>query len=235
MESKKTTCVIIDDEPIAIKVIENYINRIEGLCIKGRFTNALDALAVIRNEDIDLVFLDIQMPGINGLEFVKSMQQTPSIIFTTAFRNFAADAFDVNAVDYLVKPIPFDRFLKSINKFFDINKHSSAADNQPPSPTKYIILKSDKKNYKVAHTDILYIESMDDYIKVHTNAQTLVCYLRLAGIEAELNNDCFIRIHRAYIINKHHINTFTQTHVEINGQPLPIGRNYRDKVVPLLK
>lgn len=227
------SCIIIDDEPIALRVIGGYIEKIDDIEVVGSFTNALEALKILRNQKVDLIFLDIEMPGINGLDFLKSIPQPPKVIFTTAYRNYAAEAFDVDALDYLVKPIPFERFLKAINKFYDTVK--PAAVNIAPQEQRHIILKSDKKNYKVDIDDILYVESMDDYVKVHTVQKTLVCYLRLTGIETMLDSSQFIRIHRAFIVNKKRINIFTHAFVQINNQQLPIGRSYRDLVLNRLE
>lgn len=234
MDKKSTySCIIIDDEPIALRVIGGYIEKIDDIAVAGSFTNALDALKILRNQKVDLIFLDIEMPGINGLDFLKSIPQPPKVIFTTAYRNYAAEAFDVDALDYLVKPIPFERFLKAINKFYDTVRPSVA--NMAPAEQRRIVLKSDKKNYKVDIDDILYIESMDDYVKVHTTQKTLVCYLRLTGVETMLDKSQFIRIHRAYIVNKKRISIFTHAFVQINNQQLPIGRSYREEVVKRLE
>lgn len=228
-KTNKYSCLIIDDEPIALKVISNYLDKIDKFVFLGGFTNALEALSVLHKQNVDLIFLDIQMPGINGLEFIKSIPQPPRVIFTTAFRNYASDAFDVDAIDYLVKPIPYDRFLKAVNKFFE---HQNRLREQNSDS---IILKSDKKNYKVMMDDIIYIESLDDYIKVHTKQNNLICYMRLSGIENMLGNSKFIRIHRAFVVNQKHITLFTHSLVEINGKQLPIGRNYREEVLKKLQ
>ncbi|MGE0077392.1 MAG: LytR/AlgR family response regulator transcription factor [Bacteroidales bacterium] len=228
----KYTCIIIDDEPIALRVINSYVDRIDDFDVLGCFTNALDALKVIHSAKVDLIFLDIEMPGINGLEFLKSISKPPKVIFTTAYRNYAADAFDVDALDYLVKPIPFDRFLKAISKFYETAKQ--IVSDTPILEHRQIVLKSDKKNFKVDIDDILYIESLDDYVKVHTKQKTLVCYLRLSGIETMLDSSQFLRIHRAYIVNIQYISVFTHAFVEINQKQIPIGRSYRDNVVSRL-
>lgn len=229
----KYKCVVIDDEPIAIKVIVNYLGKISGFEVVATFTNALDALVTLREQQVDLLFLDIQMPGINGLEFFKSLQNPPSLIFTTAFRNFAADAFEVNAIDYLVKPIPFDRFLKAINKFLDLN--SSKALASPASDSGFIVLKSDKKNFKVKISDILYIESLDDYVRVHTLNHKLVCYLRLSALEDKFNTlPNILRVHRSFIINTDHVKVFTSYSLDIGDKTIPIGRNYRENVSAVL-
>ena len=228
-------CVVIDDEPIAIKVVANYLERIDGFEIVGTYTNALESLSIFREQHIDLLFLDIQMPGINGLDFIRTISNPPKVIFTTAFRNFAADAFDVDAIDYLVKPIPFERFLKAINKFLDI-KAFAAVQQADKRDSGFIILKSDKKNYKVSVDDIVYVESLDDYVRVHTLQGKLACYLRMNALEEQLK-DCpsVVRVHRSYIINLEHIRVFTSYSVEVGDKEIPIGRNYRERVKEIFK
>jgi DNA-binding LytR/AlgR family response regulator len=230
----KYKSVIIDDEPIAIRVIQDHLEHFNNIeCIQG-FTKAIDAIEILNKEKIDLLFLDINMPGISGIEFLKSLTNPPKVIFTTAYRNFAVDAFELDALDYLVKPISFERFLKAINKFISqtqINQEISSSEIQEK---EYIILKSDKKNYKIKFNDILFIESLDNYIKVHTKDLSIICYERLSGVEEELPNKNFIRIHRSYIINLSKIDVFTSAYVEIGERKFTIGRNYKDEVLKRL-
>ncbi|MCK5168437.1 MAG: response regulator transcription factor [Bacteroidales bacterium] len=230
----KYKCVIIDDEPIAIRVIKDHLKNIDDFECIGGFTKAIDAIQILNNERVDLLFLDINMPGISGIEFLKSLTNPPKVIFTTAYRNFAVDAFELDALDYLVKPISFERFLKSINKFLSIGKLLDKISNESPIAKDYIILKSDKKNYKIKFSDILYIESLDNYIKVYTNDISIVCYERLSGIEKELPKSEFLRIHRAYIINLIKVDVFTSAYVQIKERKLGIGRNYKNDVLLIL-
>jgi DNA-binding LytR/AlgR family response regulator len=236
MEEKpvKYSCIIIDDEPIAIRVISNYLEKLDEFNLIGGYSNALDALKYLHNNSVDLLFLDIQMPGINGLEFFKSIPNPPEVIFTTAFRNYAADAFDVDALDYLIKPIPFERFLKATNKFIDSRKKIEKQDPNI-SHINYIILKSDKKNFKVNVDDILYIESLDDYIRVHSKNNKLVCYMRLNAIGELLKDfDFIVRVHRSYMVNTKHISVFTHYCIGIGDKQIPISRSYRDLIVKKL-
>jgi len=235
MKNTQYSCIIIDDEPIAIRVISSYLEKFEEFKIAGGFTNAIDALKILHQQPVDLMFLDIQMPGINGLEFIKSITKPPKVIFTTAYRNYAADAFEVDALDYLVKPIPFERFLKAINKFLELNKKGKEEIDEE-KPDDSIVLKSDKKNYMIRVEDILYIESLDDYIKVHTTEKSLVCYSRLSAMEELLANfDFILRIHRSFLVNQRQIKIFTHHSVIIGKQEIPIGRSYREKVVKKLE
>jgi DNA-binding LytR/AlgR family response regulator len=221
-------CVIIDDEPIAIRVIQEHLGKFESFDCLGSFTKAVDAIDLLNHESIDLLFLDINMPGISGIEFLKTLTHPPKVIFTTAYRNFAADAFDLDALDYLLKPISFERFLKSINKFLSVRQLPEQEINET-GHKDYIILKADKKNHKIKYVDILYIESLDNYIKLYTTEASIICYESLANLEKELP-DQFVRIHRSYIVNVSKVDVFTTSYVEINKQRFTIGRNYRDVV-----
>ncbi len=229
-QANKYTCIIIDDEPIAIKVIKEHLEKIDNIQCVDTFTKALSAIELLNSEKIDLIFLDINMPGISGIEFLKSLPNPPKVIFTTAYRNFAVDAFELDAIDYLVKPISFERFLKSVNKFLVLSGPKQSADSQQENFKDYIILKADKKNHKIKFKDILFIESLDNYIKVHTAESSILCYESLTNLLNELTND-FIRIHRSFIVNINKIEVFTSSFIEISGRKFTIGRNYRDKVI----
>jgi DNA-binding LytR/AlgR family response regulator len=230
----KYKSVIIDDEPIAVRVLQEHLEKFDNIECSQGFTKALDALEILNKEKIDLLFLDINMPGISGIEFLKSLTNPPKVIFTTAYRNFAVDAFELDALDYLVKPISFERFLKAINKFLSQVEIIQPPESHEIQDKDYIILKSDKKNYKIKFDDILFIESLDNYIKVHTKDMAIICYERLSGIEEELPNNNFIRIHRSYIINLSKIDVFTSAYVEIGSRKFTIGRNYKDEVLKRL-
>lgn len=230
----KYKCLIIDDEPIAIDIIEEHLEAFDQFEIKGKFTKATEAIAAINAGNIDLLFLDINMPGISGINFLKTLSHPPAVIFTTAYREFAVDAFELDAIDYLLKPIAFERFMKAINKFLTVQSSPQKTQEQMPVQQDSIIIKSNKKNYKIAHGEILFIESMDNYVKVHTNDQTLVCYEKLTDLETELPSHKFLRIHRSYIINLNKVTAFTTAFVEIEGHQLNIGRNYRQAVTKIL-
>lgn len=227
-------CVIIDDEPIAIRVIQEHLGKFENFQCTGTYTKAIDAIVLLNKEPIDLLFLDINMPGISGIEFLKSLAHPPKVIFTTAYRNFAVDAFELNALDYIVKPISFERFLKSMNKFLAVQQPSDPTGHKENKDKDYIILKADKKNHKIKYVDILYVESLDNYIKFHTTEVSIICYESLANLEKKLPNQ-FLRIHRSYIINVSKVDVFTSSYVEIDKRRFNIGRNYRDAVSEKLK
>ncbi|MBN2807374.1 MAG: response regulator transcription factor [Prolixibacteraceae bacterium] len=234
MEQKaEYTCLIIDDEPIAIRVLESYVERLGPLKLLASYTNALDAMQTLHTQHIDLLFLDIQMPGINGLEFFGSIKQAPQVIFTTAYRNYAADAFDLDALDYLLKPISFERFLKAINKFLD-QQAIAPKKEHGDEKREFIVVKSNKKNHKININDIRYVESLDDYVKIHLQHKTLVCYLRLAALEKEINHPAIMRVHRSFLINLTHVAVFTHYEIDVAGTRIPVGRKYRPATIQKL-
>ncbi|PWE00951.1 LytR/AlgR family response regulator transcription factor [Marinilabilia rubra] len=234
MKKQQHKCIIIDDEPIAIRIIREHLEPFESLECLGGFTNPLKAMEFLSSEKVDLIFLDINMPGLSGIDLFKSLAHKPQIIFTTAYREYAVDAFDLDAVDYLVKPVPFERFVKAINKFLEIANEQGFSYDKTQEKA-YIILKSDKKHHKVAFSDITIIESLDNYIKIHNqNTGSLVCYESLSAIEQKLPKNDFLRIHRSFIVNIHHIKAFTASYVEIGDRKLTIGRNYKEEVAKRL-
>ena len=225
-------CIVVDDEPLAHQVLENFITRVEKLEWVAGFRNAMDAYNFLAEEKVDLIFLDIQMPQLSGINFAKNLKDAPQIIFTTAYRDYAVESYEVNALDYLVKPIAFDRFLKAIEK---LNSLESEAPQQDKADT-HIYLKADKKIFKVLVEDILYVESFKDYIVVHqNNGENITTYQSISQIEKNLNSDDFLRIHRSYLIALKHIHSFSATYVFIQDKELPIGRTYKERVAQILK
>lgn len=226
----KYTCLIIDDEPLAIKVIqehlENFSDQIE--CV-GMYTKPIDAIPLLNKGDIDLLFLDINMPSISGIEFLKAIPNQPYVIFTTAYREFAVDAFDLNALDYLVKPISTGRFLKAINKFLSMEQ------KQLTKRKDIIHIKADKKNYNIPADSILYIEGVDNYIKIKTTTNCLICYESLSRMEKELPAEIFIRIHRSFIVNVDQIDHYTSSYIKLDDRKFTIGRNYKEQVLSYLE
>ncbi|MGV8114106.1 MAG: LytR/AlgR family response regulator transcription factor [Lentimicrobium sp.] len=231
--TRKISCLVINDEPIAVRVIADYIGRVPSLVLAGTFTNALASIPLLQEGKVDLLFLDIEMPEVTGFGFLKSLPHPPAVVFITAYRNYAADAFDVDALDYLLKPVAFERFLLAVHKYLNYTLAGHTL-NAPPAKDEFIVLKSDKLNHRVRKSDIFYIESLDDYVKVYIKDKTLVCYLRLTGLEQVLGGQQFIRIHRAYLVNRQYITAFSSSSVEIGGKNLPVGRSYRDNVGKLL-
>jgi DNA-binding LytR/AlgR family response regulator len=235
----KITCVVIDDEPLAIEVLESYIKEIDSLELTAKFSNVIEAIQFFQTNKIDLLFLDIQMPKLTGIDFLKSLQNPPKVILTTAYRDYALQGYDLNVLDYLLKPISFERFVIAINKF-PSDKPQPLITTQPTVITNasfeqsFLYLKSDKKMVKVFLKDILYIESLKDYVKVKTTDQQIITHQKISYLEERLPDEKFIRIHRSYIIAIDKIRSYNATFIEINTEELPIGRLYKDDVMKLL-
>jgi len=235
----KTRCIIVDDEPLAIEAIEMHIKKFESLKLIATCLDAFQAFDVINKNRIDLIFLDIQMPEITGLDFIKSLKNPPKVILTTAYRDYAVEAFNLNVVDYLLKPISFDRFMQAIHKYFDstgndiLIKEFKLPTSNPDKD--HIYVRADKKNVKVRFADILYIESIKDYVKIICRNRTIISKLRISEIAQKLPDDMFLRIHRSYIIFIPNIEAFSPTHIEVEGKELPIGRNYKLEVLHTLQ
>ncbi|WP_317129876.1 LytR/AlgR family response regulator transcription factor [Gelidibacter salicanalis] len=225
-DQMKIKCIIIDDEALAISVIENHLKDFDYIEIVETFTNPLNAYRILEKEKIDLIFLDINMPQLTGFAFIENLNYRPLIVITTAYREYAVKSFELNILDYLVKPIPFDRFLKTINKVYQhVYQNTSKVDaNLQQEP--HIFLRVNKKLIKTNLNDILYIESLKDYIKVITVLGDYVVHKSLTAITEELPQFNFMRIHRSYTVSINKINALEGNNVEISNRKIPIGRNY---------
>ena len=235
--------LIVDDEPLAIDVLETYVEQVPDLNIVAKCTNALEANEVLRKEDIDLLFLDIQMPQITGIDFLKSLSNPPMVIFTTAYSNYALEGFDLNALDYLLKPISLDRFMKAVNKAmeqYDLTHKSgtSAGDTSEASGEDFFFVKADKKLVKVKYDDILYIEGLKDYVIIRMKEGRVITLQTMKSLEEKLPAGKFKRIHRSYIVSLDKINAVVGNMVEVTekGQTktLPVGKNYRDELLAIV-
>lgn len=220
--------LIVDDEPLSRKLIASHASKIEGLELLGECGNAIEAANLLRNKSVDLIFLDIQMPEMTGFQFASALKNPPAIILSTAFRDYAPEAFDLNVVDYLLKPISFERLLKSVNKFFDqtIGKGNSIA-SVIHEEQRFVHIKADRKIHKVSESEILYIESLDDYVKVHLKDMILITRENISTLEDKLPYPPYVRIHRSFIINSRWVKTISNDGVELNGKELPFGRAFR--------
>lgn len=238
--SELIKCIIVDDEPLAIKLITRHVNELPGLTLVDSFQNPLKAFDLLKKESIDLIFLDIQMPVLTGIDFVKSLPNPPGIIFTTAFRNYAVESYELNVVDYLVKPITFTRFLKSVNKFIDQQSVPAIPPTVPNSPlfsnktTNHLYVNSNKKHIKVDFDQILFVESIKDYVRIHTSQKNIITKDKISDFEKKLPNN-FLRIHRSFIVNTDRITAFTAHDVEIEEREIPIGGSYKVEVMERLK
>lgn len=233
--------LIIDDEPLAQDVLETYIEQIPGLDLKQKCNNAIEANEALKNHDIDLIFLDIQMPQITGIEFLKSLQNPPMVIFTTAYSNYAMEGFELNVIDYLLKPISLDRFMKAVNKAseqYDLRHQEPQKGKDNGNEENFVFVKADKKLIKVNYDDILYIEGLKDYVIIRMIASRVITLQTMKSLEDKLPENNFKRIHRSYIVNVDKIEAIVGNMVEIKekGQEklLPIGKNYRDELLELI-
>ncbi len=230
----KFTCLIVDDEPLARKLMASHIAKIEGLELIGECGDAVEAGNILRSRKVNLIFLDIQMPEITGLQFIGTLTHPPAVILTTAFRDFAPEAFDLNVVDYLLKPISFERVLKAVNKFFDRQSARTTLAEEPSGGETFIYLKSDRKTYKLRLDDIRYIESLDEYVKVQLADKYLVTRENISSLEEKLSRTLFVRIHRSFIVNVKFVTTISVEGIEVGGKPLPFGRAYKKSALAFL-
>ena len=237
-QSTKIRCLIIDDEPPARDVLKKHITAIDGLELTGESSNAVEALSFLQFHQVDLIFLDIEMPHILGTKFLRTLKTPPKVIFTTAYRKYALEGFDLNAVDYLLKPISFERFLQAINKIMETN--ITVNNNQNPfnvgeQSHPFLYFRTDRKMVKVFLEDILFIESLKDYIRIITKNKAIVTKQAISSLEEILPKDAFIRIHRSYIIAINKIESYNTDSIEIGNKQLPIGRLFRHDVSRTLK
>jgi len=220
-------CIIIDDEPLAIKVIENHLKEFQNFEVIGVFNNPVDALSILEKETINVVFLDINTPKMNGLEFARVLDSKINVVITSAYREFAVESYELNVLDYLVKPIPFNRFLSTINKITKRIQVQKGLNSKLEETTdSFIFLKVDKKLVKIKFEDIFYIESLKDYIKVFTATDNYLAHKSLTGITEELPEKKFLRIHRSYTVAIDKIKSVEGNLLEINSKRVPIGRKY---------
>jgi DNA-binding LytR/AlgR family response regulator len=232
----KITCLLVDDEPLALEALESLIRKIPELEVIGKCQNAVDALQIIHNRKVDLLLLDIQMPELTGIEMLKSLSQPPTVIFTTAYRDYAVEAFELDVIDYLVKPISLDRLLKSINRFHDrVLQQAERQDPETKSQSTSIIIYSDKKNHRILTSSILYIEGLKDYARIHTDHGRLVTRQTMKSMEDILPTDDFIRVHRSFIVPVQRLDSWTSYSVTVKDKEIPVGRTYRKSVMDLLE
>jgi len=223
----KIRCIIVEDEPLAVKVLADYISQVPFLDVQGTFKDAILATEYLHDHEVDLIFLDIHLPKLKGMAFLKTLKDPPSVIITTAYHQYAVEGFDLNVTDYLLKPIEFERFLVAVNKVRSVLK-----DKQPSVETEkdYLFLNVQKKKVKILFSDIVYVESQREYVKIVTTKNEYISKLSTHEIEALLPPNLFRRVHRSFIISVKKIDSYTAEAVEVNGISIPIGRGYRDNI-----
>ena len=232
--AKKINCAIVDDEPIAREILESFVEKTPNLKLISSCKNAMEALQVSQMEAIDLFFLDINMPEITGLSLAKIINNKSQIIFTTAYRDYAVDGFNLNVLDYLLKPIAFDRFLQAIQKVTEPTNSNMKVSTENDNKKDFMFVRADRKMVKINFKDILYIESLGDYVKVFTNNDTVITRETISNFEATLPSDCFIRVHRSYIVSISKISSYTNEYIEIAKKAVPISRSYKESVLQKL-
>ena len=220
-------CLIVEDEPLAADILQDYISQLPFLELKATCTDAIYALDVLKKEKIDLIFLDIHLPGLKGLEFLKTLAEPPKVILTTAYHEYALESYELSVVDYLLKPIEFTRFLQAVNK---VSGYSLASTKNAETLT----IHTDKKKVIIAVPDIIYIESQKEYIKIQTVTESYTTKYALTKIEEELDPNLFIRVHRSFIISIKKIKAFNAHEIELMGRSIPIGGNYKESVMKRL-
>ena len=227
-------CLIVDDEKLARELIETHLSQLDNFKLVASCSSALEAHKVLQSETIDLLFLDIEMPVLKGTDFLKTLKHKPKVIFTTAYRDYAVEGFDLNAIDYLLKPITFLRFFQAIEKFADIYKSSSSDSENSKIEEAYMFVQSNKKNIKIFFDDVTYIESIKDYIKIHQLDSSVMLKHGITAFEEKLDSR-FLRVHRSYIVNKQKITAYTKQDIEIGNIEIPIGDFYKANVIKHLK
>jgi DNA-binding LytR/AlgR family response regulator len=222
-------CLVIDDEPLARRLIETHIEKLPLFSTVKYCKDAIEGIKILRQESFDLLLLDVQMPELNGIDFLKSLSNPPKVILITAFRDFAIEAFDLNVIDYLVKPVSFERFVKAINKYLE--RSAITTINQPE---EVLLVRSERKMLRISVSDIFYIESLKDYVKIITRDKSIITKETISSLEERLLANSFLRIHRSYLVSIPKVEAFNHELVEINGMQLPYGRSHKDHALERL-
>lgn len=233
---ERINCIIVDDEPVARDILKKHLTSIEAVKIIASCKNAIEAFNIISEKSIDLIFLDINMPSISGLSFARSINRDIKIIFTTAYREYAVDGFDLKAVDYLLKPISFERLLQAVNKYTCENPKLPHDPGKPSAIRKsdHFFIRSDRKMVKICFDEIQFIESIGDYLKIYLKGKTVITRETISSIEAKLPQKDFLRTHRSFIVSLAHIDSFTLEYIEIGVKQIPVSRSYKDAVFDIL-
>lgn len=227
-------CMIVDDEPMAIKVIESHLKEFNDIELVASCRNATQAFDVLQNHKVDFIFLDIEMPKMDGLSFLKSLKNPPLVLITTAHRKFALDGFELDVMDYLLKPISLDRFMQAIAKIRRLRQLEGNHQENNPGPTSHIYVKSDRENVKINLLDILYLESLKNHVKIVTHGKNYITMVSIGEMQSKLPSNLFLRVHRSYLVNIEHIQNYTNTYLVIDGKSFPLGNVYKQEVLEKL-
>ncbi|MEL6812959.1 MAG: response regulator transcription factor [Bacteroidota bacterium] len=232
-------CIIIDDEPLALKVIKSYCQDSGELEVLGTYTNVMDALKTLHTTQVDIIFCDIEMPQVNGIEFIESLDNKPLFVFTTAYPQYALEGFNLNAVDYLVKPIPFPRFLKAVNRARELYQLKRKAEKPvstlsiptEPSPSNFIFVKSEYENVKIFLEELIFIQGLKDYLKIFTTQEKpILTLMSFQQILDQLSDAKFVRVHKSYVVNIDHIKSIQKSRIFTENERIPIGDSYKAQV-----
>ncbi len=229
-------CIAVDDEPLALDIIEAYVTKHPELTLVARCNNAAEASEVLKKHKVDLMFLDIQMPEITGLSFVKSLEHKPLFMFTTAYPDYALEGFELDAIDYLLKPIAYDRFEKGVEKaleYYKIKQNSDVAESDLEN--EHFFVKANQKLIKLSYSEIYYVEAFADYVKIFLADKKIVTLQTMKNMERKLPPEMFSRVHRSFIVNRKHVASFSTSVCEVNDVKIPIGKNYKEVFVSLMK
>lgn len=236
---KKYDVIVIDDEHLARTLMSDYVGRIPQLNLIAALPNAVEASAVLLEKNIDIILTDIEMPDLNGVDFVKTLSKMPAIIFTTAYSEYAVEGFALSAVDYLLKPISFPRFVQAINKAIELidnqSKPTMVLKGDPDASKEYISIKADYKIYKVNYEDLIYIKGQSEYVTFHTKQRNITAYYALKNLEIQLPDKQFIRVHKSYIVSVNYVEYIEGNMISVNGNKLPIGASYKDALIEFFK
>ncbi|SRR6266700_2917082 len=229
----KIRCIIVDDEPVARKILQEFVEQVSFLELTGQFETAARAETFLRDEKTDIMFLDIEMPKLTGLELLKKLDTKPLVILTTAYPQYALEGYELDIIDYLLKPIAFSRFIKAVQKAKEYTELKNTSSIHPFSG--YIFVRSEKRIEKIELKDILYIESLGNYVNIFTEDKKIIAYLTLKGLESQLPANEFIKIHQSYLVGCSKISAIAGNHIQLKNKTLPLSRNYRDTVMHLVE
>lgn len=236
---EKYNVIIVDDEYLAQKLLQDYVSKMDTLQLVATCSNAFEAMNALKNNQVDIMFLDIQMPDLTGLELVKSLEHKPSIIFTTAYSEYAVDAFNLSVVDYLLKPFDFPRFVQAVNKAIGAELPKTKGDDLPHDTISrsndFITVKADYKLYKINYDDLLFIEGQHEYVTFHTTQRRITALFALKDLEEILPKDKFVRVHKSYIVSFKQIQDLDKSDVTVAGTKIPVGASYRDELLARLQ
>lgn len=236
---EKYNVIIVDDEYLAQKLLQDYVSKMDLLQLVATCSNAFEAMNALKNNQVDIMFLDIQMPDLTGLELVKSLEHKPSIIFTTAYSEYAVDAFNLSVVDYLLKPFDFPRFVQAVNKAIGAELPKTKGDDLPHDTISrsndFITVKADYKLYKINYDDLLFIEGQHEYVTFHTTQRRITALFALKDLEEILPKDKFVRVHKSYIVSFKQIQDLDKSDVTVAGTKIPVGASYRDELLARLQ